>query len=182
MNISTCYFMFLFLVFLGFTFHEAAVVISIESFHGRTEVASGQLWSSWDEIGASLVICDGLEKKRKTRTKRAIATIVWSSTKEKYQRGGNRLWQMCNEKFTCRGNKAADGWEPRTSVFLVSQMCGRSRCNWIYNRNPGTIPNNVEESSGCAQKSFWNPEILKILGNSQVILLAILRRGIIKVV
>ena len=38
-----------------------------------------------------LVICDGLEEKRKTLTKRATATIVRSSTKDEHQPENNML-------------------------------------------------------------------------------------------
>ena len=83
-------FTFLFLVVLGLRFHETALVISIEFFHSRTDIVCSQLWSSCREI-RSLVICDGLEEKRKPLTKRATATIVRSSTEGEHQPESNML-------------------------------------------------------------------------------------------
>ena len=89
MNISTCY-SYSFLVVSGLRFHETALVISIEFFHGRTDMSVVSYGLHAVKI-RYLVICDGLEEKRKTLTKRATATIVRSSTKDEHQPENNML-------------------------------------------------------------------------------------------
>lgn len=174
-------FIFLFLVALGLRFHETALVVSVEFFHGRADIVCSQLWSSCSEI-RSLVVCDGLEEKRKTLTKRATATIARSSTKDEHQPESNMLDKCVMKNLLAEETRL--------------QMAGSQEhlCSWYPKCVEGA---DVTESITETLALFlimWRRALdvhrrlskaqkktkAKILGNSQIILLCILRRDIIK--